>query len=230
MFNKTLTHYRERVGIKKVDLARRVDVSLTYIVSLESGRQKPPTRATCEKLAQALSLNEQESRELLELAIMERMKSADLDTIKNRLGKSRHAPAIAIPAEKPNKIPLLSWENANRVIIDDELPIGLKTVTPETKVRDNMFALKIRDTSMAPEFHIDDLIIIDECPSPKNGEFVLAADTKGHLPLLRQFKDYGQTKILHPLDPNLKDIVLAHDKRYSITGKVVERIARTKKY
>ncbi len=230
MFTDTLKIYREKAGIKKIDLARRIDVSLTYISSLESGKQKPPTRETCEKIAEALHLNDQETKELMGLAVMERMKSTDLDTIKNRFSKGRSTFTHEIPSEKPQKVPVISWRNANKKITEDDIAIGLELVSCETPVKHNMFALRIEDTSMAPEFQPSDMVIIDECPSPKDGDLVLCADHKGHLPILRQYKDYGKTRILHPLDAHLKDIILDNEKRYYIVGKVIERVAKAKKY
>ncbi len=228
MFNKTLTSYREKAGIKKVDLARKVDVSLTYISSLESGKQKPPTKETCERIADALCLDELETKELLSLAVMERMSSADLDTIRGRFNRPTIQPLAAI--EKPRKASLLPWSAANKKLTEEDIAIGHELISTEHAARHNIFALRINNTVMAPEFQPDDIVIIDDCPSPKDGNFVLAADHKGRVPLLRQFKDYGKVRLLHPLDPHEKDIVLDNDKRYSIIGKVIERIARTKKY
>jgi SOS-response transcriptional repressor LexA len=230
MFNKTLTLYREKAGIKKVDLARKVDVSLTYISSLESGKQKPPTRETCEKIAEALCLNDHETKELMGLAVMERMKSSDLDTIRNRFIKGKTALPHAPVSERPKKVPVLPWHNANKKITEDDIAIGLELVNAETPVKHNMFALRIEDASMAPEFQPHDIVIIDECPSPQDGDLILVADQKNSQPILRQYKDYGRMHILHPFDTHLKDIILDNEKRYSVVGKVVERIARTKKY
>ncbi len=230
MFNKVLTHYREKAGIKKADLARKIDVSLTYIASLEAGRQKPPTRETCAKLADALTLNEHDRKELLELAVLERMKSADLETIKNRFSKGKQAPAPLPPIDRPDKVAILPWENANRKVTEDDIPIGLEGIKIETKVKSNAFALRIKDTSMAPEFQPGDIVVIDECPSPKDGDFVLASDTRETEPVLRQFKNYATTCVLHPLNAHFKDIVFDRQKRYGIIGKVVERVAKAKKY
>jgi SOS-response transcriptional repressor LexA len=230
MFNKTLTQYRERAGINKTDLAHKVDVSLSYIVGLESGRQKPPTRQLCEKLAQALSLNEQERNELIELAVINRLRSTDLATIANKFAKDQPVTATAIAIEKPRQVPILPWEAANKRITEDDIPAGLATVTAETEPRDGLFALRVRDASMAPEFQIDDIVIIDACSAPSHNDFVLAADSKGHAPLLRQFKDYGATTVLHPLANDAQDIVMEQEKRYSIVGRVVERLSRGKKY
>jgi hypothetical protein len=47
---------------------------------------------------------------------------------------------------------------------------------------------------------------------------------------LRQFKDYGATTVLHPLANDAQDIVMEQEKRYSIVGRVVERLSRGKKY
>ncbi len=230
MFNKTLTHYREKAGIKKVDLARKIDVSLTYIASLEAGRQKPPTRETCAKLADALTLNEHDRKELLELAILERMKSADLETIKNRFTKSKKSPAPLPAIDRPDKVAVLPWNDANRKITEDDIPAGLEEIRVETKVKTHAFALRVKDTSMAPEFHPGDIIVIDECPSPKDGDFVLASDARGTEPTLRQFKEYNKTVVLHPLNAHFEDIVFDRQKRYGIIGKVVERVAKAKKY
>lgn len=230
MFNKLLTTYREHAGIKKVDLARKIDVSLTYISSLESGKQKPPTKETCERIAEALCLGDVETKELMSLAVMERMSASDLDTIRNRFAKGKPPlPSAALPG-KPRKAPLLPWQTANKTVSDDTIPIGLELVDTEHASRHHIFALRIEDNAMAPEFHRQDIIIIDHCPFPKDGDFVLAADHKGPVPLLRQFKDYGKVRLLHPFDAGLKDIILDQDKRYTIIGKVVERIARSKKY
>ncbi len=230
MFNKMLTIYREKSGIKKIDLARKIAVSLTYISSLESGKQKPPTRETCSKIVDALGLNEQEAKELLSLAVMERMKSSDLDTIRNRFAKGKPLSTPTASFDKPPKAPLLPWRSANKKVSDDDIPIGLELVTVETPLKDNMFALQINDTSMSPEFQPGDTVLIAECPSPKDGDLVLAADHKGPVPVIRQYKDYGKTRILHPFDPSLNDIILDHDPRYYVVGKIVERIMRTKKY
>ncbi|MBF0331930.1 MAG: helix-turn-helix domain-containing protein [Candidatus Omnitrophica bacterium] len=230
MFNKMLTNYRERAGIKKTDLARKIDVSLTYIVSLESGRQKPPTRQICERLADALALSDLERNELIELAVINRVKSADLDTITCRLNKSHNTSATQLATEKPRRVPVLAWESANKAITEDDIPAGLETVAVETPIKDNTFALRIKDAAMAPEFLIDDVIIVDACSDPKNGDFVLAIDAQSRAPVLRQFKNYGTAKILHPLAADSEDIVLEQNGRYTITGKIVERTARVKRY
>jgi SOS-response transcriptional repressor LexA len=228
MFNKTLSLYRQRAGIKKVDLARKVDVSLTYIANLESGRQKPPTQETCARIAEALCLNDEESKELQELAVFERLKSSDLATIKDRLTPGKTAAKLT-PLEKPNSVPLLPWDQANKKITDDDIPIGLENISLQAPAAENTFALEIKDTSMAPEFQSGDIVIIRECSVAIDGAFVLAADHKGKEPLLRQFKNYGKVQVLHPLDPSLKDIIL-EEKRYTIIGKVAERLSRIKKY
>ena len=230
MFNKILTHHREKAGIKKADLARKIDVSLTYIASLEAGRQKPPTRETCSKLADALTLNDHDRKELLELAVLERMKTADLETIKNRFTKRNDRSSPLPQIDRPDKVSILTWDNANKKITEDDIPIGLEGIRVDTKVKTNAFALRIKDTSMTPEFQPGDIVVIDECLSPKDGDFVLASDVKGTEPVLRQFKDYNKTVFLHPLNAQFQDIVFDRQKRYMITGKVVERVAKVKKY
>ena len=68
-FNEYLRKAREERRITKTDLARRLQVSIQYIVEVESGRSKPPTLERCSDIAKSLALSTQETSELVHLAV-----------------------------------------------------------------------------------------------------------------------------------------------------------------
>lgn len=68
-FNEYFRKLREERQITKTELARRLRVSIQYIVEVESGRSKPPTLERCTGIAKALGLSERETSKFLDLAI-----------------------------------------------------------------------------------------------------------------------------------------------------------------
>jgi transcriptional regulator with XRE-family HTH domain len=81
MFNIILKKLRTEAGLKPVELARKTDYTLNYIVGLE-GKFRPPPLDTCEKLSSAMSLTREKRLELLLSAIEGRMDKKDLELIK----------------------------------------------------------------------------------------------------------------------------------------------------
>lgn len=231
-FKKILTKFREQAGFSKTELAQKIGlVNGNYFVGVEAGRVRPPTLERCRQIAQVLKLDDDDADLLIKTAAEERMQGAEMSVLRDSF-KSKETKITPIPTlDMARRIHIIPrWEDANKRIEEEDIPIGLECVTSTNPGKDNTFALRIIDGSMAPEFHPGDSIIIDECSSPKDGDFVLATDSKGKVPLLRQFKDYGKTKVLHALNQEHKDIVLDNDKRYSVVGKVIERISRSKLY
>lgn len=77
-FSDALTHFRERKGLNKTDLAKKIGVKPEYIVGIEKGRFKPPTADRLEQMSIVLGLDDREKKKLFELAQEERMNSDDL--------------------------------------------------------------------------------------------------------------------------------------------------------
>lgn len=67
----------------------------------------------------------------------------------------------------------LSTTNISSVLAEEYIPI-IKNNSVNAKDLD-VFALRIRDKSMVPEFKLDDIIIIDLQLKPRPGDYVLAA-------------------------------------------------------
>jgi len=127
-----------------------------------------------------------------------------------------------------SKIPLISWIHANQFShIEDHFPVGVSdTFVYSTTKGKNMFALKIKNDCMEPEFYDGDIVIIKPNVSINNNDFVIVKDTRSNEATFKQYKKYNQNIILHPLNPKYKDIELEHNDKYEIVGKVVEKVKK----
>lgn len=123
------------------------------------------------------------------------------------------------------KIPVISWVHANKFEDIPEL-ISDEYIYSDTKCK-NIFALRVQNDCMSPEFNSGDTIIVCPGVDVKHDDFVVVADHEANTATFKQLKIYGHKKILHPLNPKYKDIELDHQKQYHIVGKV---IAKQRKY
>lgn len=73
-FGQYLRFLREKARLQKNELANSVDVTPTYIRSMESGRNPPPEFDLCDKLLKALRADQSERKKFLQLAFEERLK------------------------------------------------------------------------------------------------------------------------------------------------------------
>ena len=87
------------------------------------------------------------------------------------------------------------------------------------------FALRILDSSMAPEFEIDHIIIIDPSITPKNGDFVLF-ETSNSL-IIRKI-EITQNITLKALNPSFNDISIENTE--SILGVITQRSGKRRKF
>ena len=86
-----------------------------------------------------------------------------------------------------------------------------------------IFALRVKDDSMMPEFSDGEVIIVNPHVEAVPGDFVIVKNDEEDA-TFRQLKKYGKTLFLHPRNPKYPDIELkrgAHN--YSIVGKVVKK-------
>jgi phage repressor protein C with HTH and peptisase S24 domain len=82
--------------------------------------------------------------------------------------------------------------------------------------------VRVKGDSMEPEFAEGDIIILDPHVKPNSGDYVIIRNDEGEA-TLKQLKQYGQTQVLHPLNPKYSDIELSEKHEYVIVGKVVEK-------
>lgn len=227
-FGELLRDLREKCGIRKAELARRLSVTLPYITNVEKGKQKPPTMDRIEQIAQALSLSKADKETLLQAAAEERIPQKE----KNLLQRSEFA---GIKESRSDyllkgiqKIPVLSWDTAEQFAENKKpFPVPLSHEYIHIAAGGSpVFALRVRDDCMEPEFREGDLIVIKPVGLAKDGDYVVEADRGQNSVLLRQFKQYGNKKILHPLNPKYPDIELERSDRHVMVGKVAEKIKR----
>ncbi len=126
------------------------------------------------------------------------------------------------------KVPIISWVHANQFApITDQFPAGISDEYIYTGAKgEHIFALRVQNDCMEPEFREGDIIIIKPNTSITPGDFVVIADRDANSATFKQYKEYGNKKILHPLNPKYEDIELDHKKQYVIVGKVVEKIKK----
>ncbi len=86
-FGNILKKYREQHNITKLALAKGIGTSDAYIRQIENQGYKPPTFGVCKKIAEFLSLNNEEIKDLYEKAFIERIESEKdfYETLKSTL-------------------------------------------------------------------------------------------------------------------------------------------------
>lgn len=190
---------REAKGIQQKELAIALEIGQSTISQWESGRQEPNPRQRI-KLCRYFGISEAELF------------------------------GAASPSTAPvQRVPVISWVHANRFEeIHDPFPVGISDeyIYATSKCK-GIFALKVNNDCMDPEFREGDIIIV--CPGVDVGQndYIVVADRDKNEATFKQLKIYGNKRVLHPLNPKYEDIELDHKKRYVIIGKV---IAKEKKY
>ncbi len=101
-------------------------------------------------------------------------------------------------------------------------------VSPELAGRlgKNAFALYVKEDSMAPEFRLNDMLIVDPEIIPNPGDFVLAQLDGDNEVLIRKYKQISASKIdkefeLISLNENWADIRVSGDVASKLIGAVV---------
>lgn len=130
-------------------------------------------------------------------------------------------------SEKLYKVPLVSWSVAEK---QEKSPYAFSSDDTEKWITSDVggasvFALRINDDSMEPEFHEGDTIVVDPRTVPGENDFVIVKNAHGEF-TFKQLKKYGKTRLLHPLNPKYPDIELSDKHQYRIIGKVVKKEKR----
>lgn len=119
------------------------------------------------------------------------------------------------------RIPVISWVHANKF---EEMPdpsgLADEFILSDFK-GENIFALKVQNDCMSPRFEPGDIIIVNPHLAVDHDDLVVVADREANTATFKQYKQYGNKKILHPLNPKYKDLELDHKKQYHIIGKVI---------
>jgi SOS-response transcriptional repressor LexA len=133
----------------------------------------------------------------------------------------------SMETENLYKVPLVSWVVAEEL---DNVHYSLQPGDAEDWITSdvhgqNVFALKVMDDSMQPEFYERDIIIVNPHEIPDHDDYVIVKNNQG-VTAFRQLKRYGKTRILHPTNPKYPDIEFSGRHQFKIVGKVVEKKKR----
>jgi SOS-response transcriptional repressor LexA len=88
-----------------------------------------------------------------------------------------------------------------------------------------IFALRVKDDSMEPEFVEGDVIVVNPNIEVNPGDFVVV-ESEGEEASFKQLKEYGETLVLHSLNPKYADIEIKEGYNYRILGRVVKKEKR----
>lgn len=84
------------------------------------------------------------------------------------------------------------------------------------------FALRVRGDSMEPEFHQEDIIVINPYLKAEHNDYIVVCNEEWEA-TFKQLKKYGKTRVLHPLNAKYEDIELSKNTEYRLIGVVVEK-------
>lgn len=222
-FTEYLKRLREEYGISKAELARKMNLSIQYIVEIESGRSKPPTLERCSQIAQALKLTEDQKNNLINLAVQERasdelkpyilkepQKSYGLSSSKKGPAKKQAGKSVAVPliGSCPTS-GRLSAEKAEKWIDLPEELVGGKKI----------YLLRVTDDAMDEAgIHQGDVVIVEENVQPKKGETVVAQI--GQTTFLKKFFRYGSTFVLESANRKYEKLEFESEKAFKLFGVV----------
>lgn len=124
-------------------------------------------------------------------------------------------------------VPVISFVAAgNWLGTSEEFPPGVSDEYVASDVKgQNIFAVRVIGDSMEPEFTEGDIIILNPHAKTYHNDYVIVRNDEGEA-TLKQLKQYGKIKVLHPLNPKYPDIELLEKHQYTIVGKVVEKKKR----
>lgn len=199
---KVLKARRIAKGLSAKQLAERVGVSDAHIIYIEKAQRK----ATFDKLMNIIGT--------LGLTV---------DEIMAIIGQDKTGAALK---KTHRKIPVVSWVRAGawREVADVFEP-GDADQWVETDLEgENVFALTVVGDSMEPEFQEGEIIIVNPHIEALPGDFIIVKNPDGEA-TFKQLKKYGNSWVLHPLNPRYHDMEVRRGD-FRIIGRVVKKEKR----
>jgi DNA-binding XRE family transcriptional regulator len=187
-FIDLITKYRNRSGLNKTDLARKLGVIPAYIMNIEAGRGKLSGKLA-EKLIDIFRLSESERKEFLHLWAQLKVSKEILDT----LSATKH---IEI---KEDLIPIVSGVGAT----DDTGQTYFEPYGPPYKNISfkDCKAVIVESNSMAPIAYKGQKIIYCETEPIHDGDLVFVKFKDGAQLFKRYFKNHGDLITFHGINP-----------------------------
>lgn len=228
--SRILDRRMRELGLNYADLAARINKSSVYVSRIVQGRVVPSDEVLyllCSALeldlARVVLLAHEEKAPSEVKPVFARLRRhgpeeflGDVDSFDN-LELSRLGRAAAVPVVG------LVQAGAFSASEDGGFPAGAADafVYTDQKAR-NLFAVRVINDSMEPEFHEGDVLIVNPNLTPQSGDYVIAKLPAENEATFKKLVVHDKLVILRPLNPRYADIVL-DAKKVELVGKVVER-------
>ena len=204
----------------KAELGRRIKKTQPYIYHICTGKRPTPKPAMMARIIKAIGdLTQEEAKRLMKFSY-QRVFGEHVD---EEFDKQMEA----LPSACTHGIPILTLVSAAQVL-DVKNVSELKDIEGSTTTDlkgKRLFALKVKDSSMEPEFFNGDIIVVDPDANWKSGDYVIARLNHDETLIFTQLKIQKDVITLHPLT-HIKLTKKDFNKRVAIIGKVVERKTR----
>ena len=207
---------------KKKYFADAVGMSYPHFYNVIKGKNLPPPYDECVKLIETISryvtISPKEKEEILRLAGKERIPDKEKPFIPYIYDpKPIKLEDIDIIA---NKIPFIPMEKICNIHNTKNLDkCATEYMITHLSYLD-LFTTKVKTDEMVCEFYPGEILFIRIEIKHKNNDYVLVLNLATNDSFLRQYKDYGSTKILQPLNSAYKEIFF-DDNKYKIIGPVI---------
>ena len=199
-----LREKRKEKGHTAREVAAMAGVSEVYVLYIEKSKRNP-TFDVLSKIIKALNI---------------RWKDFLIKT-----GYIQGSSLSVVPMGKLRKIPIISFVNAGKFDYQDIINYCANNECIETDVPGkNIFALEVACDSMEPMFMEGDIIIVDPDKEAAVNDFVVVKNGFNET-TLKQLKKYGDSWVLHPLNPKYEDIV-GKEGEFQVIGKIVKKEKR----
>ncbi len=193
-FHNLLELYLKKAGLNKADLARKLDVSTSYIVNITKGHDNPPTPERLEQIATILKLDEKEKIKLVQLAFDERVRE------KNQGSFDMLPEKIAVQNIKDVKIPVVSMAKGT-----DIGGFEFAQLEPHDYEYINFSgckAVRISGSSMAPLAYDGQRVIYSEQEEVMDGDLVFIG-LKGQGQFFKRYHKDAKNGIVTLLSINI---------------------------
>ncbi len=194
---------REKRKLSGTQLAIRAELDQSYLSKLEKGKAGFSEEGLT-KIARALNT-----------------------TVSDLFGADNVAPITLLSR---NRVPLLDYQHAGRLVASKSSVAAADVseyVTVDFERVHDLFALRIRGTSMLPEFKEGDVVIIERNLTPQPGDYVVAsvqAETEGvfkRYKVLRTEQDKGDVYALVPLNDDFPTL-RSDELEMKVVGTMIE--------
>ena len=191
-------------GLTARQVAEMVGVSDVHVIYIENGRR----RATFEKLANIM--------DVLGLSVDEVLQQI----------RQAHGNVEPATMSRLRRIPVVTLVTAGRWHeVCDSFEPGDADEWIETDIAGpSVFALRVVGDSMEPEFKEGEVITVNPHTDALPNDFVVVKNKQGEA-TFKQLKRYGESWVLHPLNPRYDDQVVGKGE-FRIIGKVVKKERR----